>query len=114
MDEPTASPRCIRKDLLHALLESRRVPPTVATCFLKTIRLHLIQVILMGTLAGIFWYAGSDEAAVGFAGIWLGTFLRDFGWFRASVKLWPTWEAVVDWERVERLIAKSESDRPNS
>ena len=107
---PVIAPRPLRVDPMAALLESHRSPPTVAHYFRKSLRLRMIQTVLMGTLAGIFWNAGSDEAALGIAGIWLGALLRDFGWFRSSVKLWPTWDAVLDWKRIEQLSAKRESD----
>ena len=108
--QPPTSPPRIRKDVLAALLESHRSPPTVAKYFRKSIRVHLILVALYGGLAGLFWNAGSDEAALAFLGMLGGMLLRDYAWFRVSVKQWPTFNALMDWERVEQVSEESNAD----
>ena len=107
---PTISPPGIRADILTALVESHRSSPTVANYFRKSIRVHLILVALCGGAAGLFWSEGSDEAALAFLGILFGSLLRDYAWFRASVKLWPTINALMDWERIEQVLEESKAD----
>ena len=111
-DAIPSSPR-IRLDLLTALLKQSKSPPTIAHCLRKSLPVHLFLIFLYGGVATILWNAGSDEAAVFFLGLLAGCLLRDLGWFRASVKMWPTLNAVLNWSRIGELVVKSQSVKPN-
>ena len=39
----------------------------------------------------------------------VGCLARDFGWFRRNVQIWPTLNQIIDWEKVDRMAAHSDS-----
>ena len=43
-------------------------------------------------------------------GVAIGTFVRDFAWFRSNRKVWPFTEKTTDWQKVERLA----NDEPSA
>ena len=65
---------------------------------------YLLQVAILGSAAAIFWYAETDAVAIGVIGVMVGSLLRDIYWFRRSLATWPTLDAIVDWDRVDKLL----------
>jgi len=45
----------------------------------------------------------SDPLLCILAGMYIGTFLRDFGWFRGIKRSWPFSEKITDWDKVEAI-----------
>ena len=52
------------------------------------------------------------SAFVGVAGIGLGAMLRDFGFSRAQVKVWPLNDRIIDWDRVRMIASGTEVGDP--
>jgi len=69
---------------------------------------YVFQIALFGSLAAISWYAGSDELAVGFIGLFTGVFLRDIYWFRRSLASRGTLDAIIDWDLVDDILDSHE------
>lgn len=48
-------------------------------------------------------------------GLGAGAILRDVGWFRKSLRLWPLQKEIFNWPRVKQLAAEAErSQDPRS
>lgn len=41
------------------------------------------------------------------SGIVAGAVLRDFSYFRATIRVWPTLQSIIDWPSVERKLTGS-------
>ena len=49
--------------------------------------------------------------AAGVAGVWFGEILRDLGFFRQIVKIWPYDAGVLDWALIDRLAAGEPAEK---
>ena len=66
-------------------------------------RIYLLLILLFAVVATLFYFAGGMLGA-SFAGVALIVmFLRDIGYYRRSVALWPVLQRVLDWKKVEEL-----------
>lgn len=68
--------------------------------WLSTLGLALGLLVLGGALVSA---TSMDWAGWILCGMGLGALLRDIGVRRRSVVVWPLLDAVIDWDRVERL-----------
>jgi hypothetical protein len=72
-------------------------------------RMYLLLILAFGTLAALayiyFGALGAWFLLVAFAAV----FVRDIGFYRRSVAIWPIFQQVFDWNKVEELAS---SDAP--
>lgn len=95
------------------LLENRRVGPSYAQIVRVNIGRYSILVAALAVIiagACVARTAGTTNAAFFFSGFVLGVFRRDWGWVKASQKMWSFYEKVIDWGLVQK-IAADESGR---
>jgi hypothetical protein len=94
---------------LELYLKWRSSPPTFWFLISQNLiryLIHLVLVIFLVLLAPL-----TGEPWIGWIaiGLFLGVLLRDIGLFQRSVRLWPMTSAVLDWERIDELLAESSS-----
>jgi hypothetical protein len=54
-------------------------------------------------------YFGAGPIGVAFVGVFLaGALTRDLGIFRRAAALWPITRLIIDWDRVEHLLASDD------
>lgn len=85
-------------------------PPTLARIYAKTWR-NLRLVLLVG-VAGVAAGVLLDRPFVAWmvGGMAAGGLLRDLGYFRQTVQLWPATRAVINREKLEELLADPPND----
>jgi hypothetical protein len=87
-------------------------PPTVAGLW----RMHLPRLaalfILFGGLAVLAAWVEEWWAVCFAGGMIAGVLLRDHATITSSVRLWPASAAVVDWDRLDRILGEHTPDRP--
>lgn len=67
-----------------------------------------MYLLLIGLFAaiGALFYAIVGSLAVCFLGVsLLATLVRDIGFYRRSAAIWPLMQGVMDWNKVEALLA---------
>ena len=70
--------------------------------------IYALLVLVFGAFAAFLYFAIGPYAA-GYVGVAFAVLiLRDIGFYRRSVALWPLLEQVLDWGRVEALVTSSE------
>jgi hypothetical protein len=69
--------------------------------------------LLTGAATASTWFiwAGWPVATWLLIGMCAGAFLRDIGRIQVFLRTWPMLHAVIDWQRVQKLLS---SDEPNA
>ena len=82
---------------------------TIAELFGANRKIYGLVLLLFGVL-GWLLYAFVTPTSAACLGLALtAVILRDIGYFRRSVMIWPTLEQVLDWNRVEQLAGGAET-----
>jgi len=84
----------------------RSAPPTLWQLFRLNARRYLLVAALLAIVFLLAPLAGTQSLAYLAAGMLLGAIVRDIGTFWRFVRVWPATAAVLDWERVETLVAE--------
>ncbi|HYH65172.1 MAG TPA: hypothetical protein VD866_10800 [Urbifossiella sp.] len=112
-DHPTDLTPLQRKALgnLRAFLD---VPPTLGALYRKSLPALAIMVVFGGALIGLCVVREQWLMACFTAGIFFGAAVRDLGTFRRTLRIWPATAAVIDRDRLDRLLGEPEPgrDRP--
>ena len=82
----------------------RSAPPT----FWQLLRVNLPRLAFMALLVVLLYVlaptAGTEWLALMVTGLFLGVLVRDIGRFWQFVRMWPVLAAVLDWQRIDRLL----------
>ena len=100
----------LQRTVLERYQSFRESPPTLWRLIsLASSNLALLFIVV--SVGSIFLYLNASESASWLvAGIGVGCFLRDFGSFRAGVRIWPVISRVLDWQKLDDLLAGQEVD----
>jgi hypothetical protein len=85
------------------LEEWRRMKPEGLTWQMGLRRLSLTWTILVGLSAAVFLIMPQLWTLV--VGLVAGSCLRDIGYVRSARKVWPVSFEVIDWTKVDELLA---------
>jgi hypothetical protein len=94
---------------LRIYLQYRERPMTIAGLVWANRRIYILLLVLFGTVGGFFYNAFGAAIAGYVAVAFLVILVRDIGYYRRSVKIWPVIQQVLDWQKVEQLAASGES-----
>jgi ABC-type long-subunit fatty acid transport system fused permease/ATPase subunit len=90
---------------LELYRQYREETPTLFNLFRGNLWRYLLMVAF-AILAMLLIPSLANGAVVyGVLGLVVGAILRDVGYFRQFRQVWPATAAVLDWERVEALLA---------
>lgn len=84
-------------------------PPTVGKMLVRALPAHLLLIGVYGGIAGVWALLGLTTLAYVALGVLAGLFLRDLGWYRATIRAWPIHDAVIDWSKVDQLLTEANS-----
>jgi hypothetical protein len=75
------------------------------------LRLHARQWVMFAAGCGLFIYLLTPAHTSSFLlgvlpGLLVGLVARDIGYFRSRRAVWPVYERVIDWEKVEVLVQR--------
>lgn len=84
-------------------------PPNSWRLFRNNFKYYLVMLFLFILVVVLALAASIEPLAWGATGLLLGAILRDVGLYRAFVHSWPVTSAVIEWERVDELLAESSS-----
>lgn len=89
-------------------------PPTLAGLYAKNLPKMLVLSVLFGGIAVWGWSVGEYWATWLNGGVLLGLLLNMGATIRRAARLWPATAAVVDWDRLDRLLGEYDPgrDRP--
>ncbi len=100
----------LQRTVLERYRTFRESPPTVWRLMALAFRNYALLFIGV-TLGCISLYMVESVSAGWFlAGIGAGAVLRDFGSSRLAVRIWPTIACVLDWQKIDDLLAGQEFD----
>ncbi len=69
-----------------------------------------LLMIAVGWLSFFWIVPGAPAFGWLYVGICAGAFLRDFGYYQVSYRVWPATQQIIDWKRVSELIEAQEKD----
>ena len=101
----------VQRRNLELYAHYRSTTPSVWRLFRLNLRRYLVFGALLILLYALGPVGGTDFLAWLASGMLLGLLLRDLATFRRFVHIWPALEAVLDWERVERLLSAPPAGR---
>lgn len=65
---------------------------------------------LLAAASTWFIWAGWPVIAWLYIGVFAGVVLRDIGRIRILSHTWPVFHTVLDWERIQQILASDETD----
>jgi len=94
----------LQNKTLQQLHSFRSKPPTVGRQLSLNwfAWLALLFVVVLGCL--VFLMPGFETVGWLWIGIAVGAFLRDIGRFRATVRVWPIYQEIINWPKVAELL----------
>ena len=95
---------------LQLYLYFRERPMTVAALLWANRRVYLIMGLFFGGLGSFVYSQFGSEGAVLVAVAFVTVVLRDIGYWRRSVKIWPVLKQVLDWNKVEQLASPNSTE----
>jgi hypothetical protein len=78
-----------------------------------SVRPYLIGILYLGVALTVLYLMELYPLFYWVLGMFLGMYLRDFGWVRKTRKTWPFTLKVTDWDMVRR-IAEQEPSSPGT
>ena len=69
-------------------------------------RIYAVLLLLFSAAAGLLYILVTPAAPAYVGSALVVVILRDIGYFRRSVMLWPVLEQVLDWNHVEQLARR--------
>jgi hypothetical protein len=103
----------VQRRALTVYKKFRQHEPSLGSMLMLAWKAELLLVALMACVACYFLWIdlpGSDYVIAGIAGATVGVVLRDVGWYRRFVQLWPALVQLLDWTRIEQILDDPESD----
>lgn len=98
----------LQRSVLERYRSFRESPPTLWRLMALSSR-NLAILFIVVSVGSIFLYLEASESASWLiAGFGVGAFLRDFGSFRTGVRIWPVIARVLDWQKIDDLLAGRE------
>jgi hypothetical protein len=88
--------------LIKLLLGFHSKPPTFGSLTAPWLKQWLLFTIAPA-LGALFFFAGWPGVLWLMVGMWLGMVSRDLGSIRHTLRVWPIYNRVIAWERVEQL-----------
>lgn len=85
-------------------------PPTIWQLFKLNLARYLVITVLLIILFILALLTGTESLALILTGIFLGVLIRDITRFRLFVRVWPATSAVLDWEKIDVLLSRTEAD----
>ena len=93
-----------QRRLLTIYEKYRDRPMTIGSLLWASRKVYAILLGVFGVVIAYFYFV--DLAFIGsfFVVALAATLLRDFGYFRRSVAIWPVLREVIDWDRVAQKL----------
>ena len=109
-EEITNSPLTpVQRAALQAYRAFRSEPPSLGGLVRRSRRAYALLFVLAGAAIALALVLALGAVAAFAAGILTGVVARDLGWFRRSVQIWPALSRVIDWARLDALLASDET-----
>ena len=97
----------LKKFQLRALLRAKELrdkPFPVIGLMLRSWKLYVISIVVIGLYSWWSWSIGVTEASIASLGFLVGLLIRDISWFRLHARMWPLNVEITDWSKVDRLL----------
>ena len=101
------TPRQAKK--LRTAQAFRQTPPTLRWFVQASLRTYLYLLVVAGSGAVFFYWAGWPIASGVLVGFFFATIARDLRWYALLVRDWPLSREITRWERVDELLGSSGS-----
>lgn len=92
------------RKLLDQYRTFRERRPTFVSLLRRSVVVHILLIVYAIIVAWLAKLLDVPPLAWLAAGMVLGGFARDCGYFRRFLRAWPTLESIIDWRRVEELL----------
>ncbi len=81
---------------------------TIASLLRASLRSYALVLVIFGVFAAFLYFAIGLFAAAYVGVAYAVMILRDIGYFRRIVALWPITEQILDWRRVEEFATATD------
>lgn len=97
----------LHQKTLTILGDYHKSAPTLGRILQRSFVVYLIIVPLFLGAAAVAFHFTYDLFGWIVIGLLLGCLVRDLGWFRRTVVLWPLHDDIINWDRVDELLTSS-------
>lgn len=104
----------LQRKVLERYKQFRVEPPTVWRLMSLTVINHAAVIMATGASVGIMLALENPSAAFFVVGTAFGLFGRDAGMIRRIVQGWPALQLVLDWKKLDELLATDSEPQPKS
>ena len=97
--------KAIQRRNVEIWLQFREKPMSIPGLVWANRRMYALLIGLFAAI-GAFFYVLAGPLAACFLGVaLLAVLVRDIGFYRRSAAIWPLMQTVMDWNKVEALLA---------
>ena len=105
----------LQRTVLESYRTFRESPLTIWRMIVHSSKYNAILFIFFSLMSIISYLEVSESAGLFVAGMGAGAILRDFAHYRQRVRIWPVVKRVLDWQKIDDLLAGREVvDSPDS
>ena len=102
----------LQRRSLQILLEHRAQTPTIISLLWTNRVRYALLLLWFGLLGGLWYYLAGGLVASYLAVAVAAVILRDIGYFRMAVAVWPVNRAIIDWQKAEHLATANNISTP--
>ena len=100
----------LQRKTLELYQNLQHSPPTVSRLLALTARNYLRLLLVIGAGIVLMLSLRAPAFSLILVGMLIGVLSRDLGAFRKTVRVWPALVAVLDWNRIDQLLADDNDD----
>ena len=100
----------LQRTVLESYRTFRESPLTIWRLVVLSSSRQALLFIIFSIMSIIFYLEVSESAGVFSAGAGFGVISRDFAHYRMRVRIWPIATRVLDWQKIDDLLAGHEVD----
>ena len=98
----------VERRTLAAYLRLHEKPPTVLRLLSRAWMIHSFVLLWGAGSVALLWWVGTPNGAMLVAGLIAGSFLRDLGQYRRTVRFWPLMDRILNWDRIHQLAGRTQ------
>lgn len=97
------------RNTLLQYIKMREQSPTTAGIMVRSWKHYTFLVVLLASICLLAIVLEIRMIAIVATGLVAGAVLRDIGYARRLVRVWPLLEEIMDWNRIEKKMADQSS-----
>lgn len=101
----------LQRKILERYRQFRDQPPTLGRLVTLSLVNHILLIMVCGAAIACFAVVIADVSGmIFFVGLGMGAICRDIGLFRRTALAWPALHAIIDWKKLDEILAADSTD----